>query len=359
MASFFFISRASVTVILILAGIVVLVLMYSKSLPPPKCPPTPFHSKTKKANSSSTDKPVLLLWFWPENKKFDLKVCKRLFKIDSCHLTDDRSFYSRAHGVLVFHKAIHDDLSNLPTSARTRSQTWIWFNTESPTNTRRIEGIQGLFNLTMSYRKDADINVEWKLTLKKDKDEDFVLPKKERLLCWIVDNDIQTKSLEGYKYYKELIKHTTVDVFNSSSAKFSNGENYFLTISTCKFYLSFENSIHKDYITETFNAPLVAGSVPIVLGPPRNNYEDFAPGTSFIHVNDFPDAAKLVEFLLKLEKDNKAYMRYFDWRQFYTARRNPVQENLRFAHAICQACHYLGMNKIYRVVPDLYKWLLL
>ncbi|XP_049458362.1 4-galactosyl-N-acetylglucosaminide 3-alpha-L-fucosyltransferase 9-like [Epinephelus fuscoguttatus] len=377
MAIIFRVLRATLTVTLAVAGFIVLLSMYYKSPPSPKCHPRPAQSGwlTNQANFSgtsvvteqpnspavteNTDKPILLLWFWPENKSFDFKDCKTLFKIDSCHLTDDRSLYSRAHGVLVFHRAIKDDLSNLPPSPRARFQRWIWFNMDPPASTRRIAGIQGLFNLTMSYRKDADIHVRWRLTPKKNMD-DFVLPKKERLLCWIVDgDDLHTKSAEGYSYFRELIKHIEVDVYDRSSAEFSQGENYFLTISSCKFYLSFEESTHRDYITETFNGPLAAGTVPIVLGPPRRNYEDFAPGTSFIHVNDFHDAATLAEFLLTLDKDNEAYMRYFNWRRFYTARRHPVEENHEFAHAICQACHHVGLNSVYRVVPDLYKWLLL
>ncbi|KAM9352852.1 4-galactosyl-N-acetylglucosaminide 3-alpha-L-fucosyltransferase 9-like [Symphorus nematophorus] len=342
--------QAVLTGILILAGLVVLFLMYYQSFTSPKCHPPAAHS-------GWSAKPLLLLWFWPENKRFDFQDCKTLFNIDNCRLTDDRSLYSRARGVLVFHRAIQEDLSNLPTLPRGRFQRWIWFNMDSPNNTKVIDGIKGLFNLTLSYRHDADIHVRWKVTPKNKTDEDFVLPKKERLVCWIVDSKaLQKRSGGGYNYYKELVKHIKVDVFDSSSEEFLNGENYFQTISSCKFYLSFEESIHKDYITEKFNAPLAAGTVPIALGPSRKNYEDFTPGSAFIHVNDFPEPAVLAGFLLKLDNDKEAYMRYFDWRQFYIARRHLIEEKYEFAHAICQACHYMGINKVYRVVPDVYKW---
>ncbi|XP_062414466.1 4-galactosyl-N-acetylglucosaminide 3-alpha-L-fucosyltransferase 9-like [Pungitius pungitius] len=350
MAFGFKVLRATIFV----AGIGVLVLMYLKSSPAPKCRPPPVHSAQL---TTKTDRPLMLLWFWPENKKFDFQDCKTLFQIDDCTLTDDRSLYSRAHNVLVYHAAIQDDLSNLPTSPRPKFQRWIWFNNGTHTNTSRIEGIQSLFNLTLSYRKDSDIQVRWQLTQKRNSDENFALPKKERLLCWIVDDeDLATKSGERYSYYRELIKHIKVDVFQSSSVK---GDTYFLTISSCKFYLSFENSINRDYITETFNGPLASGTVPIVLGPPRKNYEDFAYGTSFIHVNDFPNALALAQFLQKLDKDNEAYMKYFNWRRFFTAIRHPTDEKHKFAHAICQACLHVGIYNNYRVVPDLNKWLLL
>lgn len=362
--------RTSTTVIVILATITIIFITYYTSVLAGKCLPFPargaevpknanLHIETKHRKSpvvtEQVNKPLVLLWFWPENKIFDSKDCETLFDINSCHLTDNRSLYSSAQGVLVFHKAIHDSLTNLPT-VRSRLQRWVWFNMDTPDNTRRIAGIHNLFNLTLSYRSDADIQVRWRVTLKKNTAE-FVLPKKERLVCWIVDSDkLHTESTERYAYYRELKKHINVDIFHSSSAV-TKGENYFTTISSCKFYLSFESAIHKDYITETFNGPLAAGTVPIALGPPRSNYGKFAPATSFIHVNDFPDAASLSQYLLTLDKDTKTYMSFFKWRQFYNARRHPMEERHEFAHAICRACDHFGWNKDYRAIPDVYKWL--
>lgn len=349
MASISGILNATMTVILIMAGFVVLFFMYYKASPTPRCYPHP-------ANPGQLKKPLLLLWFWPNHKQFDFQDCKTLFNIDSCHLTDDRALYSKARDILIFHKAIEDDLSNLPSSPRTRLQRWIWFNMDSPSNTRKIEGIEGLFNLTLSYRKDADIHVRWKLGTGNEANGEFVLPTKERSVCWIVESiELLNKSDVGLNYYRELEKHIKVDIFDSSSEEMMNSENYFQTVSSCKFFLSFEDSIHKDYITEKFNGPLAVGTVPIVLGPPRMNYEDFAPGNSFIHVNDFPDAATLAEFIQKLDEDNEAYMRYFDWRQFYTPRRHLTEQH-QFAYAICQACRHVALHREYRVVKNLNKW---
>lgn len=351
--------RNSMMVVLVLGALTILFVMYYRSFPSPKCHPPPVHwtRQTNLRDQSVFNRSVLLLWFWPEDVRFDLQVCRMFYNIDHCHLTDDRSLQSKAQGVLIFHSSINDDLSNLPTS-RTRLQRWIWFNMDSPTNTRRIAGIQGLFNLTMTYRRDADIEIRWKVNARKNSDKDFVLPKKERLLCWIVDsNDLHTKSGERYTFFIELVKHIKVDLFDKASDDLK-GDNYFLTISYCKFYLSFENSIHRDYITETFTGPLAVGTVPIALGPPRRNYEKFAPSASFIHVNDFPDAGALAEFLLKLDNDDKAYKAFFEWWKFYTVKRHFTEAKYEFAHAICQACRFVDRNKDFRVVPDLYKWFL-
>ena len=53
-----------------------------------------------------------------------------------------------------------------------------------------------------------------------------------------------------------------------------------------KFYLAFENSNCKEYITEKFWRTLNRTfAVPIVMG--SGNYKELAPPNSFIHVDDF------------------------------------------------------------------------
>lgn len=361
--------RSTMIVILVVGALTVLFLMYFKSLPSPTCHPSPSHwaRQSKQADSTNTsvaypetseaNKSVVLLWFWPDDHKFPLKDCRRLFNIDDCRLTDDRSLYNKAHGVVIYHKAIKEDLSNIP-STRPKFQRWIWLNMDSPTNMHKIEGIKKLFNLTLTYRKDSDIHVRWKLAARRSTDREFVFPKKERMVCWAVNSkDLETTKGETYSFFTELSKHIKVELFDRSSEELK-GDNYFSVISSCKFYLSFENSRHTDYITEIFSGPLAVGTVPVVWGPPRRNYEKFAPGTSFIHVNDFADATALANFLKKLDSDNEAYMKYFDWWKFYTLRRHFTDERYKYAQAICQACRYVGTNKDYRVVTDLYKWFL-
>lgn len=353
--------RNITAVILVLASLSVLFFMYIKSSPSPSCHPAPVRwSQSETSGNASAEirrkKPMLLIWFWPENLRFDLKDCKKHFGIDSCRLSDDRSLAAEANGVLIYHKAISEDLSNLPTY-RTRLQRWIWFNPDSPTNTHQIQGIEALFNLTLTYRKDADIQVRWKVSSRKYPEESFTHPPKQRLICWIVDTVEMENSTQTYKTYVDLLQHIKVDLFEASTDEMK-GEAYLETIKSCKFYLSFESAVHKDYITEKFTAPLALGTVPVTLGPPRKNYENFVPGSSFIHVNDFADSAALAEHLLSLDKDEQAYQRYFDWRKFYTIGTPFAEEKYRFLHPICQACRHLSLSNVFRYVPDLYKWFL-
>jgi alpha-1,3-fucosyltransferase len=72
------------------------------------------------------------------------------------------------------------------------------------------------------------------------------------------------------------------------------------------FYLSFENSICKDYVTEKFwrFKKLI---VPIVMK--RDIYQNIIPNSSFIAASDFKSSQELADYLQKLALNREEYLR--------------------------------------------------
>jgi hypothetical protein len=88
-----------------------------------------------------------------------------------------------------------------------------------------------------------------------------------------------------------------------------------------KFVFAFENSRQRDYVTEKFYIPLIAGAVPVYLGAP--NIQEFAPevgaieasyGSSYIDASKFESPVALASYLLYLHDNDTAYMQYHRWR---------------------------------------------
>ncbi|EFB20499.1 hypothetical protein PANDA_017864, partial [Ailuropoda melanoleuca] len=308
--------------------------------------------KMKNFFSTKTDyfnETTILIWVWPFGQTFDLTSCQAMFNIQGCHLTTDRSLYNKSHAVLIHHRDISWDLTNLPQQARPPFQKWIWMNLESPTHTPQKSGIEHLFNLTLTYRRDSDIQVPYGFLTVSTNPFVFEVPSKEKLVCWVVSN--WNPEHARVKYYNELSKSIEIHTYGQAFGEYVNDKNLIPTISTCKFYLSFENSIHKDYITEKLYNAFLAGSVPVVLGPSRENYENYIPADSFIHVEDYNSPSELAKYLKEVDKNNKLYLSYFNWRKDFTVNLPRFWES----HA-CLACDHVKRHQEYKSVGNLEKW---
>ncbi|KAM9315373.1 4-galactosyl-N-acetylglucosaminide 3-alpha-L-fucosyltransferase 9 [Gastrophryne carolinensis] len=305
-----------------------------------------FFSSSKREYYNET---IVLIWVWPFGQTFELQSCESLFNIHGCHLTVDRALYNKSNAVLIHHRDISWDLANLPIQERPPFQKWIWMNLESPTHTPQKSGIEHLFNLTLTYRRDSDIQVPYGFMVVSTQPFEFEVPSKDKLVCWVVSN--WNPDHVRVKYYNELSKYIEILTFGQAFGEYLSDKSLIPTISTCKFYLSFENSIHKDYITEKLYNALLAGSVPIVLGPPRENYENYIPADSFIHVEDFLSPRELADYLIILNKDTERYLAYFNWRKHYTVNLSHFWES----HA-CLACDHIKRHQEYKSVSNLEKW---
>ncbi|XP_067868832.1 alpha-(1,3)-fucosyltransferase 7 [Heterodontus francisci] len=305
-----------------------------------------------KSNVKFQEPLVVLIWHWPFhwNSTPRADVCLDLYAIDNCILTHNRSMFDRADVIVFHHRELQINSSSLPQQTRPPNQKWLWVSLESPTNTKRIRQLNGYFNWTMTYKTDSDIFLPYGTLIQSGQSSDFSIPKKSDLSTWVVSN--YHKSSLRAKVHATLSKHMTVDMYGAAARKILPKEMLLPTISRYAFYLAFENSIHKDYITEKlWRNAFMAGSVPVVLGPPRANYEEFVPPDSFIHVNDFTSENELANFLRGLWENGTRYKQYFNWRKKYAVKIY-TDWTERFCN-ICTKFHSLPQSKIYH---NLHAW---
>ena len=113
------------------------------------------------------------------------------------------------------------------------------------------------------------------------------------------------------KYVRMLGRHIGVDIYGECGDKTcgqtrSMGTRYNADTDPCfemvnrryKFYLSFENAICRDYVTEKAYNALKLDTIPVMFG--GGDYEEILPPRSYIDALHFPDPADLAEPLLTL-----------------------------------------------------------
>ncbi|XP_017542351.1 4-galactosyl-N-acetylglucosaminide 3-alpha-L-fucosyltransferase 9-like [Pygocentrus nattereri] len=314
--------------------------------------PTSQSPVLEKEDTTNAHEPetVVLIWKWPFGLQFDLESCESNYGFKGCRLTLDRNQLDKAHAIMFHVRDIGGDVSYLQTLSRPPRQKWVWMNMESPDNSYRLPGADDLFNLTSNYRRDSDIWVPYgQLVDISENNQPFKIPEKDKLVCWIVSN--WKDNLKRVRYFNELSQHIKVEAYGRHFGRYVNNEDYSQVVRSCKFYLSFENSVYIDYITEKLFNPMRLGTVPVVLGPARENYEEFVPRDSFIHVDDFQKPQELAEHLKLLDQNQEMYERYFDWRKDYVPKMNDFGQ----AQA-CHICDHVRRNKNYRVFKNVNKW---
>ncbi|OCT66947.1 alpha-(1,3)-fucosyltransferase 7 [Xenopus laevis] len=297
----------------------------------------------------SPDPLTILIWHWPFHSPMELSgdVCLDLYGIRGCRLTANRSEFHQSHVVVFHHKEMGEKGFQFPAKDRPLGQKWVWASLESPSHMHRNMELNNIFNWTLSYRSDSDIFVPYGMMVPQPaKVSNF--PNKTRVVSWVVSN--YRRSQERANFYANLSHYLKVDVYGTANRKPLCPSCLLPTISRYQFYLALENSVHPDYITEKlWHNSFQSGAIPIVLGPPRENYEKFIPADSFIHISDFPSPKHLAHFLLSMSKER--YRRFFQWRERLSVKTYKDWRE-RFCW-ICGAHPSLAQHKVYM---DLHSW---
>ncbi|XP_069169702.1 alpha-(1,3)-fucosyltransferase C-like [Procambarus clarkii] len=117
-----------------------------------------------------------------------------------------------------------------------------------------------------------------------------------------------------------------------------------------KFYLSFENSLCRDYVTEKFFRILRLDIVPVVFG--QANYGLHAPPHAYIDALTFPSVKALADHLIYLDKNDTAYNEYFRWKRYHRVPNS--WEN--WSKPYCELCERLHADHTVKVYHDIHQW---
>ncbi|KAL3841347.1 hypothetical protein ACJMK2_019506 [Sinanodonta woodiana] len=210
-----------------------------------------------------------------------------------------------------------------PNFQRPNSQIWILFLLESPNHTPGLNGFENVFNWTASYRHDSDIVAPYEKFVRYNESVK-TLPQnksyavgKVKQVAWFVSN---CGARNGRREYaNELAKYIQVDIYGGCGdhmcPRHDSGRCFEMLSKEYKFYLAFENSNCRDYITEKFFVNGLSNDIiPIVMGAAPEDYERAAPPHSYIHVEDFETPKLLAEYLHKLDQNDDLYNEYFAWK---------------------------------------------
>ncbi|KAM4719219.1 alpha-(1,3)-fucosyltransferase 7 [Anableps anableps] len=299
---------------------------------------------------------TILLWYWPFERSSSLKgdVCWDRYKIPNCKVVDQRSFFPSAHVVVFHNRELIAGSQKLPTELpRPQGQRWAWLSLESPAHNGNLQKFANIFNMTISYRRDADVTIPFGELLPLESKDNLVEDRqinKTALACWVVSN--YKNHHKRTQVYKELSATVHVEVYGRWNKSLLSSEDLLPTISRCYFYLAFENSLAKDYITEKlWKNAYQGGAVPVVLGPPISDYKAVAPDHSFIHVDEFASVQELGKHLQRLAEDRKRYEEYFNWKKHWKVK---VYGDWR--ERLCKICLQYNNLPQHKVYSDLEAW---
>ena len=295
-------------------------------------------------------------------------------KVSSCHMTHD---LNEADAIVFPNADVHSEVS----PDRRAKQIWIAHFLESPPNTfdrrfaRKHRG-KHAFNWTASYRSDSDIVTPYaKFVPYGDDDEASfrarhssalaiseqhraLIESKQPKIAWFVSNCHARNA--RFEFAKELAESIQVDIYgrcgNLTCNKWTQAECLQLINREYKFYLAFENSNSREYITEKLFMNALGLNdenhlvIPIVMGPRREDYERLAPPESFIHVDDFKSAKELAAYLKKLANDEQLYYSYFKWKTMGRF------IETKFICRLCAMLHKSHENQRIRMIPNIQSW---
>ncbi|CAL1532557.1 unnamed protein product [Lymnaea stagnalis] len=319
---------------------------------------------SKRANTSSTLNSAALT---PRVLKFmDLNPRPNgpfIFNFDGCEFSRC-AMTSRPEevDVMMINGAKMKDVTLPP---RPAGQIWLLYSKE-PVNDGRFLHLKNAnfykkVNWTRTYRKGSTFWSPYGILVEKSKppakDYGTIYQRKKYDVAWFVGH-CQTRS-NREAYVGRMMPHVDIHIYGACGNRSCGSRGYAmgglkdaclgLLSKSYKFYLSFENSLCSEYVTEKFfNMFDDIDVVPVVRG--GADYDGLFPKGTFINSKHFDSPESLAKHLHRLSRDKEAYISLLSKKNRYKA----TFPNVSLACQLCKAAHTRSPSQVY---DDIYAWL--
>ncbi|XP_042879745.1 4-galactosyl-N-acetylglucosaminide 3-alpha-L-fucosyltransferase FUT6-like [Penaeus japonicus] len=276
--------------------------------------------------------------------------------VRNCRITYEKNEISKADAVYINFNHITSAKNHTFPKRSGPHQIWIWGTDLSSVHIswkaedEKLRRYDGCFNWSMTFRMESDIPIPYGRTVSlpdtqtvQQLENYFDLKPK---VAAVMMTNCRHSSNNRQGYVRELQKHMTVDFYGRCGKLKCPGHftKDCKALEMYKFYLSFENSNCRDYISEKvwWNA-FEKKAVPVVMGGEAEDYRRMLPPDSFVHIDHFDTPKDLAEYLKFLASNRESYMKYHQWRRRYKV----VQEHGYFGAPVyhyCRICEALNYN---------------
>ena len=226
-----------------------------------------------------------------------------------------------------------------------------------------------VFNWTMTYRQDSDIPMLYGRILRnkevrQSKDIDLleennlwtdyeeIFNKKVNDVVWLVSH-CSTKS-KREKYVAKLKEYIDVDVIGKCGKDVCPKHDSRCIkeiIQKYKFILSFENTFHKDYVTEKLFGWYTKDIIPVVYG--MADYKKIVPEGTIINAEDFNSPKLLAQYLKYVGTNRDTYVSFLRRKRKYFTVSHDVMQQTSYCK-LCDWLHHLDANR--KSYPKIDQW---
>ncbi|KAK2166398.1 hypothetical protein LSH36_39g00087 [Paralvinella palmiformis] len=274
---------------------------------------------------ANTEVITILFWNgWFKSKDYGFGLGLSSFRekcgTNRCRTVTDRNEYFEADVVVVFAaKLKYSQKSVLPPKS-SPEQIYVFLNTEPPTKYHtKLSRIRPQFNITISYRADSTIQWPYGKVIPRVGDyqpmNEAEMTTRNRTAAWLVSGctDVNIRMT----YFKEMTKYIQVDVYGKC------GEL-------------------KCPETNSQTTEFMGGA----------NYTKYLPPKSYIDVKDFQSPKHLAEYIIHLDNNPDEYMKYFDWKRYYTV----VNDIPNSDKVFCELCELLRKKRSFLLDYKVADW---